>query len=717
MKTTTKHGLARLLSVCLILLVSATLSAQTVTLEEATTVCQRFVQEKFAFTTTPAPSVAAWDVIRNEDGKVGLFRFDLSPRGFVLVSASKAAMPVMAYSFDEVYEEIPPVKDYTTAFAEEIVKANEAKRPALARDAADWERYLADEFAPKASKVPVRSPLLTTRWNQNKFYNTYCPWDEESGPYYDYRVPNGCVALATAQVMNYHRHPISGFGASAYLSPGYGMHSVNFGHQTYHWDAMCNEPLSYANEIAKLVYHVGVSIKMMYGSNGSSSNLSEVKKRLYENFHYDQSITTYERNSFPGELVSEYVDVLKTELDKLHPILYSGHPGTGAAGHAYVVDGYDDNDRFHVNWGWGGSSNAYYAIDNFVAGDHYDVDANALVNVFPSSAQPIEYCQGHKRQTASFGYVADGSPTAKPYQPNPDCSWMIATPGATSYSFTVDRLDLNPDVDYVTIYNGPTTAYGVRTTLTGNQIPQAIYTVNADSVLITFTTTGNATTNTDYYGFLLSYTTALQDFTPCDMFTNVSDWHTIISDGTDAGKDYSPETSCTWNVSLNYISGFAFGFPKFDLGSGDFVDVYDNTSNPPVLYKRFDNNSRPDGSYTVNFRKMRIVFVADNWDQADGFQLEYYALASVDDRNGVQDARVYPNPTSGSLNVSYAVDEPSTVTMNLMDAAGRLLSCKTMSAMSGENTMNWDVSSLSAGLYLLEISTPKGRLIRKVMVE
>lgn len=718
MKKDSLNGLFAIVVGILFFFMAGRMSAQSVTAEEATKVCQRFLTEKTSPEAAAALSATLQESVADADGMVYLYRFALVPHGFVLVSASKSVMPVLAYSLEDDYEAIPPVKSAFAGYASETRRVEAAKVGALPRDAADWDRYLADEFVPKVSKIPVRGPLLTTRWNQNMYYNTYCPWDVASGPYYDFRVPNGCTALATAQIMNYHRHPKQGQGASMYAAQGYGMQSVNFAHHTYNWDAMCNEPFSYANEISKLAYHIGVAIKMGYNPTGSGAYTETAARRLYENFFYDQSITKYVRDSYPGALVSEYISVLKSEIDHRRPILYSGHPDDGSGGHAFVLDDYDDNDRFHINWGWGGGSNAYFAMDNFtVGGSSFNSGCIAITNIFPSGAITPSTCVQRQRNTATFGYVSDGSQTARPYQPNPDCSWIVAAPGANSYTFSFDRLDLKPNVDYVTIYNGPEVSSGVKVSLTGNQVPTATYTVNADSVLITFTTTGNETTNTDYYGFLISYQSQLGELTPCDFSTNVTDWHTILSDGTAAGKDYMPETTCNWNVSINYISGYAFAFPKFELGSGDFVDVYDNTTNPPTFYKRFDNNNMPSGTYNVTFPKMRVVFVADNWDQGDGFNFEYYAIASVDDHNGVQDAQVYPNPVADQLNILFTNPESLPVTMRLTDVTGKVLRAETWPAVQGEQHQRLDVSSLPAGLYLLELATEKGRLIRKVMVE
>ena len=695
-----------------LLIVVCQLFAQRVSESQATLVCQRFLMDKNR--AALAENLKLADIYTQENGETAFYLFQLPETGFVLVSASRTTPPILAYSFDNNFEMIPPVETFFYLYKGEIACAEREHWDAKPKAAAAWERYLAEEFDSKGYRSNEVGPLLTTLWNQNKFYNTYCPWDASSGPYYDYRVPNGCVALACAQIMNYHRYPAHGSGSSTYVPQGYPRQTVNFGQHVYHYDAMCNEPQSYANEIAKLAYHFGVAIQMGYTPDGSGANTDKAKEKLVSIFKYDQNIAAYYRSVYLDTVVSEYIQILKNEVDHHRVVYYSGCSQDFANCHAYVLDGYDENDLFHLNYGWGGSSNAFYAIDNFVSGAmHFDYGSEALINIYPSATVESHYCQGHQRNTASFGYVADGSPTTKPYQPNPDCSWMVAAPGATSYSFHFDRLDLN-DGDYVTIYNGPSEASGVKVTLTGSSVPSQEYEVIADSVLVTFV--GN-TNNTDHYGFLISYSSTLPART-CSSYTNLPNvWNATLTDGSQVGDNYLPETNCTWNVTHNFISGYAFAFSKFNLGYGDFVDVYNSSTNPPTLYKRFDIYEQPEGVYTVNFKKMRVNFVSDNWDQSEGFSMDYYALASVEDYNGLEDLTVYPNPTTDYVNVEFSLQEAENVTFQLMDLTGKMLKQTSMDGIAGTNQFRFDIQGVSQGLYLLEIVTDSGKSVRKISVQ
>lgn len=687
------------------------LSAQRVSESQATQVCQRFLMERNH--AALADNVKLAEVYAQESGETALYRFQLPENGFVIVSASMTTPPVLAYSFDNNFEMIPPVEVFFYLYKSEIAYAEKEHWEAKPKAAEAWNRYLSEEFNPKGYRTNVVGPLLTTMWNQNKYYNTYCPWDASSGSYYDYRVPNGCVALACAQIMNYHRYPDHGVGSSTYIPHGYPRQTVNFSQHIYHYDAMCNEPNSYANEIAKLAYHFGVAIQMGYNADGSGANTDKAKEKLVSIFKYDQNISAYYRSVYLDTLVSEYIELLKNELDQHRVIYYSGCSESFTNCHAYVLDGYDDEDKFSINYGWGGSSNGFYAIDNFVAGPmHLDYGSEALIKIYPSAVVESHYCQGHQRNTASFGYVADGSPTTKPYQPDPDCSWMVAVQGATGYEFKFDRLDLN-EGDYVTIYNGPTVESGVKVTLTGTEMPSDYYHINADSVLITFV--GN-TNNTDHYGFLISYWSMLPPRT-CESVTNLPNvWNAVLSDGSEEGEKYLPQSNCTWNITHNFISGYTIAFPKFNLGYGDFVDVYNSTTNPPTLYRRFDIYDQPEGVYTVDFKKMRVNFVSDNWDQNEGFNMEYYAIASVEDYNGIEDLTIYPNPATDYVNVEFSIQEAEKIKFQLLDLTGKMLKSANMEGVAGLNQYKFDIHGVSKGLYLMEIITESGKSVRKITV-
>ena len=73
---------------------------------------------------------------------------------------------------------------------------------------------------------------------------------------------------------------------------------------------------------------------------------------------------------------------LMDNLDAGMPLYYASSGPDG--GHAYVVDGYDEDGLFHLNWGWAGFDNGWYAIDGFYLTYYsFPYYHNAIFNLHP----------------------------------------------------------------------------------------------------------------------------------------------------------------------------------------------------------------------------------------------------------------------------------------------------------------------------------------------
>lgn len=210
------------------------------------------------------------------------------------------------------------------------------------------------------------SPLLKTIWNQGAPFNNMCPEFKEGT-----RAVTGCVATATAQIMNYHQWPKNGTGSYSYdfnaVIEGENTKAItvsaNFGETTYKWDDMLdsyNEDYTEANAeaVATLMYHVGASVTMSYDPDGSGALSSEVPLSLLTYFGYDKGMEFCLRE-FTDD--TQWKNKIYSELSAKRPVYYSGSSTTG--GHAFVCDGYQaDESLFHFNWGWGGYCDGYYSI-------------------------------------------------------------------------------------------------------------------------------------------------------------------------------------------------------------------------------------------------------------------------------------------------------------------------------------------------------------------
>ena len=157
------------------------------------------------------------------------------------------------------------------------------------------------------------------------------------------------------------------------------MLSANFGAATYQWDHMPytlhgGSPQEDIEAIALLMYHCAIAVDMGFSPTGSGAYSSDVPYAIRHYFGYSNHAEYIERNSYS---LSAWKNLLKEQFSYGWPVYYSGYSQTG--GHAFVCDGYDDNDLFHYNWGWGGSNDGFFVIDEI----NYANWAGAVVNFVP----------------------------------------------------------------------------------------------------------------------------------------------------------------------------------------------------------------------------------------------------------------------------------------------------------------------------------------------
>ena len=311
----------------------------------------------------------------------GNYIYNIGDHGFVIIAGNTVLPPVLAWSDQGAF---PDMEEAPDNFASWIAHYSEMIDFAVANGIQpeakvqrQWEEASQGIFVTR--NVTTVDPLVSTRWNQDCYYNEYCPatggwwWGGPCGHCYA-----GCVATAMAQVMKYWDYPETGFGAHSYVHSEYGEQSANFGATTYHWEQMPVEIYSHNDAVATLLYHCGVSVNMNYSGSGSGAQSQDVETAMRSYFGYCGA--KYRQKS--GYQEEAWIAMLKAELDLSHPIYYSG--ANGDSGHAFVCDGYDENDFMHFNFGWSGSGDAFYST--------YDVNGfnqgqAVVTNIFPVSIQ------------------------------------------------------------------------------------------------------------------------------------------------------------------------------------------------------------------------------------------------------------------------------------------------------------------------------------------
>ena len=313
-----------------------------------------------------------------------VYVFAKENKGFLLVSADDAVTPLLGYADNGSFDAdnmAPAFKYWIGEYARQIAYAREN----------------ATEGAPVRIARPKRepiAPLLETKWDQGNPYNKLCPTSSRGGITY-----TGCVATAASQVMKYFEWPKENpTGKIKYTSSIDGVPTeleLDLSTVSLKWDDMLDSytaaaPGTEAQQmaVAELMRAVGYAVDMNYGtaaSGGSGAQTIKVSDAIVNNFGYDKSVEYLQRDCYT---LGEWEEIIYNQLKTVGPVLYDGRTYSNE-GHAYVCDGYDKEGYFHINWGWGGLANGYFASDalNPQASHNYNFNDQTTIvyNIKPAT--------------------------------------------------------------------------------------------------------------------------------------------------------------------------------------------------------------------------------------------------------------------------------------------------------------------------------------------
>lgn len=353
------------------------INAQVIQVEEAQEIAQKAYAE---ISNVSAKAVSFNDdfYVKNINEQPVTYIFNSIDGGFVIVSAEERTIPILAYSDngniatdESEWEE--NFAFWMQTYFDQIEYIRENDLPASV-EAVEYRSKLDNGQDLGLRPAKDVAPLMSTTWNQGCGYNADCPADA-SGPCG--HVYTGCVATAMAQVIRYMEYPIHGVGDECYTHYVYGEQCADYAAATYDYASMPNG--SGNAEVAELMYHCGVSVDMNYSPTGSGSYSYKVPRALNDHFDYKNAVIL-SKNSYDPTV---WCSILINEIDNSRPMYYSG---SGSGGHAFVVDGYQGTDYFHFNWGWGGSYNGHFYLDDLTPGSaDYTNSQQAVIGAIPST--------------------------------------------------------------------------------------------------------------------------------------------------------------------------------------------------------------------------------------------------------------------------------------------------------------------------------------------
>jgi hypothetical protein len=359
------------LSACMIILPTI-LNAETVRIETA----RKVVNSYLAYTGKANEFSINGLFAYSEANQLYFYAVSLNPAGYMIVSANDDLPPIIAYSFQD---ELNADNEFFTILKCDIehrlASINQLSSETVKNREIEWKTLKNGTYNPKIlfQQWPPEGTTSTggwleTNWTQNPPYNNQCPIDPVTGT----RSYAGCPATAMAQILNYHLttnttrfddsddyyHNYA--GRTFWIDDDSELHGFpSFTQLNSFLDTIDlhfqQGKLPTSQDKAALTFACGIAATQVYTSEGSGTFGVIQAFEAYQRFGittadllYDGDFTLYTR------LAQNMKDSLPAHLAIVDE--------SWTTGHNVVVDGYNTNDFFHVNFGWGGSNNGWYLL-------------------------------------------------------------------------------------------------------------------------------------------------------------------------------------------------------------------------------------------------------------------------------------------------------------------------------------------------------------------
>lgn len=351
----------RLITALAFIMIVLPMSAGVVTEQRARNVATNFMSSRI-----PIKSLTLYESpVTKADQDPLIYIFNIGDSGFVIIAGDDNASPVLAYSTESSFslDGAPPTLTRWLECVQNLVRQSRVQTKSASRYISEWKN-LENGVKTKADDESEHV-LITAKWGQTS------PFYDQTPMINGEHTLTGCVATATSILMRYHRWPQAGHGTI----PGYEMVNKDGDHvvvpdhvlgDMYDWD---NMPLEYGNRnttaeneaVARLMSDVGAMVEMRYGLYESGSNFESAVKGLVRYMDYDDNVACLKGSSSTPE---EIFNTVKAEIDADRIVMTQGH-GNDNPGHAYLIDGYNMKGHFHINWGWNGHDNGFFALGHF----------------------------------------------------------------------------------------------------------------------------------------------------------------------------------------------------------------------------------------------------------------------------------------------------------------------------------------------------------------
>lgn len=154
----------------------------------------------------------------------------------------------------------------------------------------------------------------------------------------------------------------------------------------------------------------------------------------------------------------------------------------------------------------------------------------------------------------------------------------------------------------------------------------------------------------------------------------------------------------------------------FSSDNGASFNVADTLSSSPTAFSNF-NSSAFFGDYNRSVMKGSTLYTT--WsDGRSGVPQPYIAIDDLSNKIGLEEysaitpefnvSGAYPNPTHSVINFDIQTEFSGVVNMEIINAAGALITNTSQDFRSGSNTINLESSNLTSGMYFVRFTLNNG---------
>ncbi len=365
------------LFILLFFIVTVSIYSQQISENDVKKICQSKILQ---FNPQNYYQINSINKINTNSGLVDFYIVNLHPSGYMIISNNINLPAIITYSFTDcfnVQENNNPILD--------LVKYDLTLRtnniPLLPKILVEkrnkeWLNYLTEnvnltktEFMQwPAAGTTALGGWLNSNWTQNSPYNKFCPLDLLTGS----RSIAGCPAIAMGQVLNYlktvngvmftdnddYYHNYAGRNykidddSKTLQFPSFPELNILLDTLNSHY---INNVTLTNDDKAALVFGCAVAATQVFTSSGSGTFGVNQAYDAYKKFNFTNS-----RLLMPGD-DNIYEQVALNIMDSLTCHLAIVTPDNNS-GHNVVIDGYNTDNYFHLNFGWGGMYNGWYLL-------------------------------------------------------------------------------------------------------------------------------------------------------------------------------------------------------------------------------------------------------------------------------------------------------------------------------------------------------------------